>query len=136
MERTPGRATDHVAIARRPADIDRYDRLVVRCTNNGRDLGITLGNEGMLIADPAYGRDYRDEEATARRAQRGGSSAFRGSSLGPAYWRGPQPREASRSPLRRCRSVARMGADWVSTTACARSSRSTTCCRLPGAKAS
>lgn len=52
-------------------DTDRYDRLVVRCTVNGRDLGGQLVAEGMVIADLTYGRDYRDEEAGARRARRG-----------------------------------------------------------------
>jgi len=52
-------------------DVDRYDRLVVRCTVNGRDLGAALVSEGMVIADPTYGREYRDAEAEARRARRG-----------------------------------------------------------------
>lgn len=52
-------------------DVDRYDRLVLRCSVNGRDLGGRLVAEGLVIADPTYGREYRDEEAAARRDGRG-----------------------------------------------------------------
>jgi endonuclease YncB( thermonuclease family) len=38
---------------------------------NGRDLGGQLVSEGLVIADERYGREYRDEEAAARRAGRG-----------------------------------------------------------------
>lgn len=52
-------------------DTDRYQRSVVRCRVNGRDLGETLVREGMAIADPTYGREYRTAEARARREGRG-----------------------------------------------------------------
>ena len=52
-------------------DTDRYQRVVVRCRVNGRDLGETLVREGMAVADPRYGREYRRAEARARREGRG-----------------------------------------------------------------
>lgn len=50
---------------------DRYQRIVVRCEVNGRDLGQTLVREGLAIADPRYGAMYRADEARARREGRG-----------------------------------------------------------------
>lgn len=52
-------------------DTDRYQRVVVTCRVNGRDLGETLVREGLAIADPTYGRQYRAAEARARREGRG-----------------------------------------------------------------
>lgn len=52
-------------------DTDRYQRIVATCRVNGRDLGETLVREGLAIADPTYGRQYRAAEARARREGRG-----------------------------------------------------------------
>lgn len=47
---------------------DRYQRIVVNCTVEGRDLGSALVCEGLAIADPRYGTEaYRVDEARARR---------------------------------------------------------------------
>lgn len=52
-------------------DKDRYQRLVVTCRVDGRDLGETLVRAGVVIADPTYGRHLRSIEAEARREGRG-----------------------------------------------------------------
>jgi endonuclease YncB( thermonuclease family) len=48
-----------------------WDRLVVRCTVNGRDLGSILVREGLAISETNYGDPYRSEERAARRERRG-----------------------------------------------------------------
>lgn len=50
---------------------DRYQRIVARCTVNGRDLGSVLVREGLAISDPSFGDPYRAEEQEARRERRG-----------------------------------------------------------------
>jgi endonuclease YncB( thermonuclease family) len=53
-------------------DTDRYQRIVVRCSVQGRDLGTILIREGLAISDPRYGNpQYREAEARARRERRG-----------------------------------------------------------------
>ncbi|WP_313104527.1 thermonuclease family protein [Brevundimonas sp.] len=52
-------------------DIDRYRRLVVTCTVNGRDLGAILVREGLAISETNYGDPYRREERQAREQGRG-----------------------------------------------------------------
>ncbi|WGM31450.1 thermonuclease family protein [Brevundimonas sp. NIBR11] len=44
-----------------------YDRLVVRCTVNGRDLGAILVREGLAISERGFGDRYRAEENIAQR---------------------------------------------------------------------
>lgn len=52
-------------------DTDRYRRLVVRCTVNGRDLGGILVREGLAISETNFGDPYRREEGEARQQGRG-----------------------------------------------------------------
>lgn len=48
-----------------------WRRVVAHCTVNGRDIGATLVREGLAIADPDYGDDYRLLETYARIRRRG-----------------------------------------------------------------
>lgn len=50
---------------------DRYQRIVVKCTVEGDDLGRILVSEGLAIADPTYGAEYQQDEAEARRRRVG-----------------------------------------------------------------
>ena len=47
---------------------DRYKRLLVRCTADGRDINAAMVEEGWAVS---YGRDYETEEARARRRSAG-----------------------------------------------------------------
>lgn len=63
-------------IGRRPVrceqtDIDRYRRIVARCSVGGEDLGAWLVGQGLAIAYRRYGRDYVEAETDAREARRG-----------------------------------------------------------------
>lgn len=48
-----------------------WDRWVVVCTVNGRDLGGTLVREGLAISETNFGDPYRREERQARAERRG-----------------------------------------------------------------
>lgn len=48
-----------------------WDRVVARCTVNGRDLGAVLVREGLARSDPDFGDQYRAEETYARIQRRG-----------------------------------------------------------------
>lgn len=48
-----------------------WDRWVVVCTVNGRDLGGTLVREGLAISETNFGDRYRSEERQARAERRG-----------------------------------------------------------------
>lgn len=52
-------------------DRDRYGRLVVRCTVQGRDLGGLLVREGLAINEANYGNSYAAEERAARLERKG-----------------------------------------------------------------
>lgn len=63
-------------IGRRPVrceqtDIDRYRRIVARCSVGGVDLGGWLVGRGLAVAYRRYGRDYVAAEAEARESRRG-----------------------------------------------------------------
>tara|TARA_R110000850_G_scaffold117196_4_gene233545 strand:- start:246 stop:737 length:492 start_codon:yes stop_codon:yes gene_type:complete len=64
-------------IASRPVvcvqvDIDRYRRVVARCSVGRADLGSWLVREGLAVRYPEYaGLSYVVEETAARRARRG-----------------------------------------------------------------
>ena len=74
-------------------DIDRYDRIVARCTNGRVDLAAELARSGLALAYRQYSADYVDEEAEAQAAHRG---AWAGTFEAPWDWRrlgaaGPTP---------------------------------------------
>jgi len=48
-----------------------WDRLVVRCTVNGRDLGAILVREGWAISAPDFGDPYAAEQRAAQRDRLG-----------------------------------------------------------------
>lgn len=50
---------------------DRYGRLLVVCTAQGRDLNAEMVRQGMAVAYGVAGVDYRGQETEARDAQRG-----------------------------------------------------------------
>ena len=52
-------------------DRDRYQRAVVVCFANRRDIGRQLVREGLAISEPNYGDPYRREEDAARRERLG-----------------------------------------------------------------
>lgn len=63
-------------IGRRPVrceqtDVDRYRRIVARCSVGGEDLGAWLVGQGLAVAYRRYGRDYVEAETDAREARRG-----------------------------------------------------------------
>ena len=63
-------------IGRRPVrceqtDIDRYRRIVARCSVGGVDLGGWLVGQGLAVAYRQYGLDYVAAETEARAARRG-----------------------------------------------------------------
>lgn len=62
-----GRAT--VSCTRK--DVDRYGRLVARCSARGQDLGAWMVREGWAVAYRRYGKAYVGEEDAARQARRG-----------------------------------------------------------------
>lgn len=56
----------------RQEDVDRYQRVVARCSVGGADLGAWLVREGLAVRYPEYaGFAYLVEEIAARRARRG-----------------------------------------------------------------
>lgn len=53
-------------------DTDRYGRMVAKCfTPNGTDLGEWMVSSGWALAYRRYSKDYVDEEADAKTAERG-----------------------------------------------------------------
>ena len=48
-----------------------WNRWVVRCTANGRDLGAVLVREGLARSEPEFGDPYATEQRAARRERRG-----------------------------------------------------------------
>jgi endonuclease YncB( thermonuclease family) len=60
---------------------DRYQRVLARCTVNGRDIGARMVEEGWAVS---YGRDYETEEA---RASRRGAGIWAGEFERPQEWR-------------------------------------------------
>ncbi len=60
---------------------DRYKRLLVYCTAGGIDLNRRMVEEGWAVA---YDREYRDEEAAARRR---GAGLWAGEFERPQEWR-------------------------------------------------
>jgi len=76
-------------IGRRPVrceqtDIDRYRRIVARCSVGGVDLGGWLVGQGLAVAYRQYGRDYVAVETEARAARRG---MWAGAFVMPWDWR-------------------------------------------------
>ncbi|MDX5357245.1 MAG: thermonuclease family protein, partial [Rhodobacterales bacterium] len=76
-------------IGRRPVrceqtDIDRYRRIVARCSVGGVDLGGWLVGQGLAVAYRRYGRDYVAAEAEARESRRG---LWAGDFVMPWDWR-------------------------------------------------
>ena len=86
-------------------DIDRYERIVARCTNGRVDLAAELAHSGLALAYRQYSADYIDEEAEAQAARRG---AWAGTFDAPWDWRrrarepGFQPADHSRETLADC----------------------------------
>jgi endonuclease YncB( thermonuclease family) len=60
---------------------DRYQRILARCTVNGRDIGTRMVEEGWAVS---YGRDYDDEESRARSRSAG---LWAGAFERPQDWR-------------------------------------------------
>ncbi|AGT09681.1 thermonuclease family protein [Paracoccus aminophilus] len=54
----------------RPVVIDRYQRVVARCTVNGKDLGQMMVRQGYAWAFVRYSSEYASDEAAARRERR------------------------------------------------------------------
>lgn len=54
-----------------PLDVDRYGRVVARCTARGVDIGAAQVEAGLALAYRRYSLDYVPQEAAARRARRG-----------------------------------------------------------------
>ncbi|WP_341212115.1 thermonuclease family protein [uncultured Limimaricola sp.] len=65
-------------------DIDRYERIVARCTVDGADVGETLVSDGLALAYVEYSKDYLPMETAAREAGRG---IWRGEVEAPWDWR-------------------------------------------------
>lgn len=68
----------------RVLDIDRYDRKVSRCEQDGVDVARGLVAEGLALAYRRYGQAYVAEENAARR---GAVGAWGGSFDRPEQWR-------------------------------------------------
>ena len=89
-------------IANRPVvcirrDVDRYGRVVARCTVDGADMGAWLVRSGHAIAYRRYGTDYVcDEEVAAR--ERRGIWAMR--FVEPAAWRRMSHEDQRTAPAR------------------------------------
>jgi endonuclease YncB( thermonuclease family) len=65
---------------------DKYRRLLARCRVGERDINRSMVRDGMAVA---FGKDYRREEAAARRAREGlWASQFER----PRQWRRNRPR--------------------------------------------
>ena len=47
-------------------DLDRHDRIVARCTAQGRDLGAAMVGRGLALAYARYSTDYLSAETQAR----------------------------------------------------------------------
>jgi endonuclease YncB( thermonuclease family) len=60
---------------------DRYQRILARCTVNGRDIGARMVEEGWAVS---YGRDYDHEENRARNRSAG---LWAGEFTRPQDWR-------------------------------------------------
>jgi endonuclease YncB( thermonuclease family) len=60
---------------------DRYQRILARCTVNGRDVGARMVEDGWAVS---YGRDYEAEEA---RAADRGAGLWSGEFERPQDWR-------------------------------------------------
>ncbi len=60
---------------------DRYQRILARCTVNGRDIGARLVEDGWAVS---YGRDYEPEETRARSRSAG---LWEGDFERPQDWR-------------------------------------------------
>jgi endonuclease YncB( thermonuclease family) len=65
-------------------DEDRYGRKVVRCRDEGRDIGRAMVREGWAIAYLRHSADYVADETAARAAKRG---LWAGSFEEPEDWR-------------------------------------------------
>jgi endonuclease YncB( thermonuclease family) len=65
-------------------DVDRYGRLVCRCSVSGDDVNAWLVRNGWAVAYTQYSRDYVKEEAEARAARRG---IWSGDFVMPWEWR-------------------------------------------------
>lgn len=46
-------------------EVDRYDRIVAKCTVNGEDLGAALVKSGLAFAYDKYSTDYLSHQASA-----------------------------------------------------------------------
>ncbi|WP_262028601.1 thermonuclease family protein [Microvirga sp. Mcv34] len=60
---------------------DRYQRVLARCTVNGRDIGARMVEDGWAVS---YGRDYDAEETRARKRSTG---LWEGDFERPQDWR-------------------------------------------------
>ncbi|MBP0484205.1 thermonuclease family protein [Sagittula salina] len=49
-------------------DVDRYGRLVARCTVDGQDIGRGLVQQGLALAYTTYSNEYASDEARAKAA--------------------------------------------------------------------
>ncbi|MGQ4274966.1 thermonuclease family protein [Terrihabitans sp. B22-R8] len=68
-----------------PVDVDRYGRVVARCTAGGRDVAEALVLRGLAVDYPMFSRGaYSAAEREARSARRG---LWRGSFVKPWEWR-------------------------------------------------
>ncbi|ANY77536.1 hypothetical protein BB934_04260 [Microvirga ossetica] len=65
----------------RAAGRDRYQRILARCTVNGRDIGARMVEDGWAVS---YGRDYDPEETRARSRSVG---LWQGAFERPQDWR-------------------------------------------------
>ncbi len=90
------------AIGRQPVecearDVDRYGRLVAVCFNDdGEDIGEALVARGWALAYRQFSLDYVDEEAEARKSERG---MWRGTFVAPwDYRRGGGPTLGAGTP--------------------------------------
>ena len=84
---------DGRSVACEERDRDRYGRVVAVCRHGAQDVNAWLVREGWAMAYRRYSRDYVDEEAAARGAQRG---LWRGEFVPPWDWRrGDRLKEAS-----------------------------------------
>ena len=52
-------------------DLDRYGRLVARCTAGGHDIGEQMVELGWALAYRRYSRDYVEAEDTAKAVELG-----------------------------------------------------------------
>lgn len=67
LKRLTGRRT----VTCRGSEMDAYDRLLARCTVQGRDLGAEMVLAGHAVAFRRYGLTYVDQEKVARIEGRG-----------------------------------------------------------------